>query len=261
LIPNVNTAGGPPRRNPELATWLVRRRREIDQALARGGAVPIPSASSPELEALRRFRSFAASCLLRGERPAPSLDGLKIDDERLAALLRSWCEAAALESGPARQDVTRAALLPLATHFCATLRGTTRSRRRRGTVRTGRRAVLAAIDRIADAFLAIDPDTGRIVDANPAAGALLGVQRDTLLESNVAAFLAGPDAEEWAAQIDAVAEGGEPARFQAALRDGAGLWVSLDVQVTRHATRQRTLALVVARPDGGTAAAGAAPPA
>jgi len=251
LIPKAKPGGDRAQRDPELATWLVRRRREIDQALARAGTVPIPSAASPELEALRRFRSFAASCLLRGERPAPSLDGLKIDDERLAALLRAWCHAAALESGPARDEATRAALLPLATHFCAALRGTTRSRRRRGTVRTGRRAVLAAIDRIADAFLAIDPDTGRIVDANPAAGALLGVQRDVLLESNVAAFLAGPDAEEWAAQIDAVAEGGEPVRFQASLRDGAGLRIPLDVQVTRHATRQRTLALVVARPEGG----------
>lgn len=260
MIPKTNTGGDAPRRNPDLATWLVRRRREIDQALARAGEVPIPSAGSTELEALRRFRSFAASCLLRGERPAPSLDGLKLDDERLAELLRAWCHAAALESGPARQDATRDSLLPLATHFCAALRATTRSRRRRGTARTGRRAVMAAIDRIADAFLAIDPDSGRIVDANPAAGALLGVQRDTLLGSNVAAFLSGPDAEEWAAQIDAVAEGGEPVRFQASLRDGAGLRIPLDVQVTRHATRQRTLALVVARPDGAGVPA-AAPPA
>jgi PAS domain S-box-containing protein len=257
LIPKANTGGEPPGRNPELATWLVRRRREIDQTLARLGEVAIPSASSPEIEALRRFRSFAASCLLRGDRPAPALDGLKLDDERLGELLRAWCHAAALEAGPARQEATRTSLLPLATHFCAALRATTRSRRRRGAARTGRRAVLAAIDRIADAFLAIDPDTGRILDANPAAGALLGVQRDTLLESNVAAFLAGPDAEEWAAQIDAVAEGGEAVRFQASLRDGAGLRIPLDVQITRHATRQRTLALVVARPEGGPAPAAA----
>ncbi|NNL66297.1 MAG: PAS domain-containing protein, partial [Myxococcales bacterium] len=132
--------------------------------------------------------------------------------------------------------------------FCTALRGSQTSRRRRGAARTGRRAVMAAIDRIADAFLAIDPDSGRIVDANPAAGALLGLQRDALLESNVARFLDGPDAEEWAAQIDAVTEGGEPTRFRATLRDGGGLHIPLDVQVTRHATRQRTLALVVARP-------------
>jgi len=237
-------------RDPELAKWLVRQRREIDQSLARAGRVPIPAASSPEFEALRRFRSFAASCLLRGERPAPSLDGLKLDDETLRALLVAWCDAAGSVAGPSRSDLTREALTPLATHFCAALRGTQRSRRKRGAVRTGRRAVLAAIDRIADAFLAIDPDTGRIVDANPAAGALLGLQRDALLENNLAAFLAGPDAEEWAAQIDAVAEGGESVRFRASLKDEGGLQIPLDVQVTRHATRQRTLALVVARPLG-----------
>ena len=243
---------GRARRDPALATWLVRSRREIDQALASQARVAVPAASSPESEALRRFRSFAASCLLRGDRPAPALDGLKLDDAVLAALLAAWCEAAVAVADSERRDATRAALEPLSTHFCAALRGSHTSRRRRGAARTGRRAVLAAIDRIADAFLAIDPDTGRIVDANPAAGALLGLQRDALLESNVATFLAGADAEEWAAQIDAVAEGGEPARFHASLRDGGGLRIPLDVQVTRHATRQRTLALVIARPEGET---------
>jgi PAS domain S-box-containing protein len=241
-----------------LATWLLRRRREIDQALARRGPAALPAASSPEAEALRRFRSFAASALLRGATGPPSLDGLKLDDADVRGLLSAWCEAAAEVAGPARDETTRAALSALAERFATALRGTTRSRRRRGAPRTGRRAVLAALDRIADAFLAIDPDTGRIVDANPAAGALLGLQRDALLDRNVAAFLAAPDAEEWAAQIDAVTEGGEPARFRASLKDGDGLRIPLDVQVTRHATRQRTLALVVARPDPGPSPPGRA---
>ena len=241
-------APGAARRDPALATWLLRRRREVDQTLASQGRVETPKASSVEAEALRRFRSFAASCLLRGERPAPSLDGLKLDDERLTPLLGAWCEAACTVAGPEHREAVQAALTPLAAHFCAALRGSQGSRRRRGAPRAGRRAVMAAIDRIADAFLAIDPDTGRIVDANPAAGALLGLQRDALIDRNVAAFLADPDAEEWAAQIDAVTEGGEPARFRASLRDDGGLRIPLDIQITRHATRQRTLALVVARP-------------
>ena len=206
-----------------------------------------PAASSVEAEALRRFRSFAAMSLQRGERAAPSLDGLKLEDTRLSAVLGAWCRAAESVAGE-RAPAVRSALEPLATHFCAAVRGTQTSRRRRGAARTGRRAVLAAIDRIADAFLAIDPDSGRILDANPAAGALLGLQRDSLLSSNVAAFLPDADAEEWAAQIDTVAEGGEPARFSAGLRDQAGLTIPLDVRVTRHATRARTLALIVARP-------------
>lgn len=239
---------GGPARDPELAGWLVRQRRAIEQRLAAEGRVEVPAASAPEAEALRRFRTFAATALMRGERPTPALDGLKLDDARVGALIDAWCAAAAASAEPSRGTGTRAALEPLARHFCTALRGSQTSRRRRGAARTGRRAVMAAIDRIADAFLAIDPDSGRIVDANPAAGALLGLQRDALLESNVARFLDGPDAEEWAAQIDAVTEGGEPTRFRASLRDGGGLFIPLDVQVTRHATRQRTLALVVARP-------------
>jgi len=251
---NANVASPRGGRDPALATWLVRRRREIDQALAAEGRVPVPAASSAEAEALRRFRSFAASCLLRGGQAPPSLDGLKLDDEALGALLGAWCDAAVSVAGPERGEAAHAALRPLATRFCTALRGTRRSRRQRGAPRTGRRAVRAAIDRIADAFLAVDPDTGRIVDANPAAGSLLGLARDALLEHDVAAFLAGPDAEEWAAQIDAVTEGGEPSRFRARLRDGGGLDIPLDVQVTRHATRRHTLALIVARPEAGAAA-------
>lgn len=235
-------------RDPGLAAWLIKNRREIEQSLAERSSDGLPASSSAEAEALRRFRSFAASCLQRGELSSPSLDGLKVDDRRLGSLLGAWCEASAhlaCDRGPA----VRAALDPLSSHFCASLRATGISRRRRGAARTGRRAVLAAIDRISDAFLAIDPDTGRILDANPAAAALLGLQRDSLLGKNVAAFLPDGEAQDWATQIDAVAEGGEPARFYAGLRDEQGLHIPLDVSVTRHATRKHTLALVVARPD------------
>lgn len=226
----------------------MRQRRAIEASLAAELGERMPAVTSPEAEALRRFRTFAASCLLRGVRSAPALDGLKLDDARVRSLIESWCAAAERVAGPAEGPATRAALAPLAVQFLTAVRGTQSSRRRRGAARTGARAVRAAIDRIADAFLAIDPDTGRIVDANPAAGALLGLQRDALLASNVGKFLASPDAEEWVAQIDAVAECGEPTRFRAALRDGGGLRIPLDVQVTRHATRKQTLALVVARP-------------
>ncbi|NNL65452.1 MAG: hypothetical protein HKP30_04360, partial [Myxococcales bacterium] len=70
--------GGPPR-DPELAGWLVRQRRAIDQRLAADGGVEVPAAGAPEAEALRRFRTFAATALMRGQRPAPALDGLKLD--------------------------------------------------------------------------------------------------------------------------------------------------------------------------------------
>jgi len=236
-------------RDPALATWLVKHRRDVDQALAAAAPGEAPATGSPEAEALRRFRSFAASALLRGERAEPALDGLRVEEARLAQLLRTWCGAAADLAGTARGPAVRRALEPLAMHFCTSLRSSPAARRRRGAPHTGRRAVRAAIDRIADAFLAVDPDTGRIADANPAAGALLGLARDALLGRPVSAFVPEPDAGAWSARLDAVTESGETVRFRAGLRDGAGLRIAVDVQVTRHVTRQRVLALVVARPD------------
>jgi PAS domain S-box-containing protein len=107
--------------------------------------------------------------------------------------------------------------------------------------------VNAAIDRVADAFLAVDADTGQVVDANPAAGALLGVVRDALLGLDAAAFVAEASRSGFQVEIDAVAEGAEPRRFRGALRDAQGGEVAVDCTVTAFTTRDRTLALILAR--------------
>jgi PAS domain S-box-containing protein len=107
---------------------------------------------------------------------------------------------------------------------------------------------MAAIDRVCDAFLAIDADSGRIVDANPAAGALLGVARDALIDVDAASFMPSESHNGWWTQFDAMTEGSEPRRFRTSLSDRAGSLIPVDCTVTRFATRDRTLALVLARP-------------
>ena len=108
--------------------------------------------------------------------------------------------------------------------------------------------MVAAIDRVADGFLAIDADTGRIVDANPAAGAMLGVARDALLGIDAMGFVPTEGRTVWWTELDAMTEGCEPRRFDSSLRDAHGRNVPVECSVTRFATRERTLALVIARP-------------
>jgi PAS domain S-box-containing protein len=229
----------------ELATWLLIKRAEIERALAArlGGA---PEAASPETEALRRFRSFAASSLLRGTVQQPSLDGLRADDRRVNALLGAWSEAAAQVAGSEAESVRRA-LRPLVARFHGALRATTPARSARGAPRASRRAVLAAIDRVADSFLAVDTESGRIVDANPAAGALLGLARDALLECQAERFFAPGQEELWRTEIDALTEGAEPRRVRASVRDVQGSTIPVEASLTRYATRGRVLALLMLR--------------
>lgn len=208
----------------------------------------MPSAGSPEAEALRRFRSFAAAALQRGEAALPALDGIRVDERRATALLSSWIDAAVLAAGPDGESV-RQALLPLLARFRSGLRSSEPARRASGTPRSSRRrAVSAAIDRIAEAFLAIDVDSGRIVDANPAAGSLLGTARDALLDAEFSRFVPASERDAWWTELDAVTESAEARRLHSRLLDREGEGVEIDASVTRFATRRRTLALVVARP-------------
>jgi len=200
-----------------------------------------------EAEALRRFRSFAVSSLGMDRECLPSLEGLRVGERRAAHLLGAWIRAASESAGPDGPAV-RAALLPLADRFRLALRSTQGARRASGAPRPSRRrAVSAAIDRVGDAFFALDADTGAIADANPAAGALLGTTRDALLGRDAMSFVPDGQRNTWWAELDAVTEGAETRRFRASLRDVRGQPVPVETSVTRFATRQRTLALCVAR--------------
>jgi len=238
-------------RDPALATWLVVHRGEIERRLAARLGASLPGSASAEAEALRRFRSFAASALRMGSLAAPALDGLRVEAAAVGRLLDAWIESAAELAGERGKAVTTI-LGPLAGGFGAALRGTHAARRASGEPRpSSRRAVAAAIDRVADAFFAVDVDTGRIADANPAAGALLGVARDGLLEREAEGFVAPACRGAWSTHLDAMSEGAEPRRFRTELQDAGGSRVEVEASVTRFATRKRTLALVVARPVAG----------
>ncbi len=210
-----------------------------------GPARPEPGAA--EAEVLRRFRSFAASALQRGTAAEPALDGLRANERRVLALLAAWSQAAAEVAGE-RGAIVSAALAPLLERFRIALRSTGSARRARGAARGNRRAVVAAIDRVCDAFFAIDADSGRLVDANPAAGALLGVARDALLGVEASAFIETAAQARWSTALEAMTEGAEARRVPLTLRDASGATIAVDCTVTRFATRERTLALIVARP-------------
>ena len=110
--------------NPQLAAWLVARRAKIDQTVnARLGAAA-PRAGAEETEVLRRFRSFAASALLRGDDAQPALDGIRCNERRVQALLAAWVEAAGEVAGPDAKLVLDA-LTPLLTRSRANLRTST----------------------------------------------------------------------------------------------------------------------------------------
>jgi PAS domain S-box-containing protein len=232
--------------NADLAAWLVVRRAEIEGVLAARLGPARPDAAGPESEVLRRFRSFAASALRRGGAAQPALEGIVANEKRVSALLTAWVEAAAEVAGSGGGDL-RSALAPWLRTFQGSLRTSAAGRGRSGAPRTRRRAVNAAIDRVADAFLAVEADSGRVVDANPAAGALLGVARDALLGVEATAFVAEDSRRGFQDELDAVAEGSEPRRFRGSLRDAHGGAIAVECSVTAFPTRDRTLALFLAR--------------
>lgn len=230
----------------DLASWMLARRREIERAFVLRLAGAPPRAAAPESEALRRFRVFAASSLARGPAVTPALDGLRADEARVGVLIRTWCEAAADVAGESGNAV-RAALAPLVTRFVTGLRTTSSLRRASGEPRA-RRPVAAAIDRVADVFLAIDTASAGIVDANPAAGALLRTSRDALLQGDVLGFVPETERPRWWTELEAISEGSEPRRFHTRLRDGTGAEIEVEASITGFATRERTLALFMVRP-------------
>ena len=230
-----------------LATFLIQHRARIDALMNAqlGGAAPDPA--SAEAELLRRFRSCAAAALASGRAPEPALEGLRVHDRRASALLDGWIDAAAAAGAP-HGDAIEAALRPLQHAFVARMRQSTGVRRAKGAPRAKRRAVSAAIDRVADGFLALDANSGQIVDANPAAGALLGVARDALLGVDAMAFVPAGRQASWWTELEAMTEGSEPRRFESMLVDNRGREIAVACSITRFATRERTLALVLARP-------------
>jgi len=232
--------------NPQIAAWLVSKRGQIEAVMTSRLGPAAPGPATIEVEVLRRFRSFAAAALKRGTARQPALEGIRAHERRVSALLSAWANAAEEVAGDQGETV-RNALAPLIAQFRGALRNSHGNRRSSGSPRSNRRVVIAAIDRIADAFLALDTDNGAIVDANPAAGALLGVPRDALLGVPALGFVPSVDHESWWTELDSMTEGTEARRFDSHLEDHSGLAIPVDCTMTRFATRGRTLALVLIR--------------
>ena len=246
-----------------LACWLVAHRRQIERALKLRLGPAAPADGSPESEALRRFRSFLASVLARGESLSPALDGLRLNERRVMALVEAWTQAAAetareqsthlaahLAAHPAAHPAAHLAAKvgPVVETFRLSIRTTQGGRAQRGRPRSTRRVVVAAIDRIGDGFLAIDTDSGEIVDANPAAASLLGVDRDALLGVDALCFVERNGRDSWWTQLDAITESSDPRTFRTRLVDSSGGPLDVAATMTRFATRGRVLALLTVRP-------------
>jgi hypothetical protein len=112
----------------DLATWLLTRRNDIEAFMNARLGPATPLAASPEAEALRRFRSFAASSLKRGEAGGPALDDLRVNLRRTDALLDAWVDAAAGVC-QGESEALRIALAPLVGRFRTHLRGASSDRR------------------------------------------------------------------------------------------------------------------------------------
>ncbi len=231
------------------ASFLVTRRAAIDRALAERHAGESPGLA--EAETLRRFRSFAAATLRRGDAGDPALDGVRVDPDKALAWVQRWCEAACGCAGDA--EALEAVLHPLRQRFESGLRGSQLSRKARKAKPAKRRAVSGAIDRVADAFLAVDLDSGEIADANPAALALLGVEREALLGRHVARHVDRESRELWSERLESLGESGEGQRFRVIWRDEFLSPVAVDINAAPHLTRRRRLALLTARPVSGVA--------
>lgn len=233
--------------NRDLSTWLMSQRLEIERAMQNQLGAAAPAASGPEAETLRRFRTFTSTALVRGEAPRPVLDGLRPNERRVMALLTCWAEAATELAGPDR-EVVASALAPLLDAFRLAIRTTGTKRNSSGRPRATRRAITAAIDRLADLYFAIDTGSGEILDANPAAGAALGVARDALIGIEFNAFVPPEIQGPWWTALDTIAEGQDSYVFTASMKDREGRPLRLEASATRYLRADRTLALVLARP-------------
>ncbi len=220
---------------------------EIDRRLGRGE--PPPEA---RLEVVRRFRSFVRLASVDLDAARPSLDGLGGNSPAgLEKAIEVAVDVACLcDPPPAVQQALRVLEARFRTGIRRIMRPSEPERKqRRGRRRAlhGGKRVRAAIDRIGDAYLALDLETGRLADLNPAAEALLGTPAVTVIEKPFADLIepeARPAFGDLEARLDADEE---TAPFSLALRRGEGNAVPVEVSVASHTISGRRLAIFIAR--------------
>jgi PAS domain S-box-containing protein len=220
---------------------------EVDRRLGRGE--PSPEA---RLEIVRRFRSFVRLASIDLDSARPSLDGLGGNSPAgLEKAIEIAVDVAGLCEPPA---AVMESLRGLEARFRTGIRRIMRPseperKQRRGRRRAlhGGKRVRAAIDRIGDAYLALDLESGRLADLNPAAEVLLGAPAVTVIERPFVDLIepeARPAFGELEARLDADEDTGPVAL---ALQRHEGKAVPVEVSVANHTISGRRLAIFIAR--------------
>jgi PAS domain S-box-containing protein len=233
---------------------------EVDRRLGRGE--PSPEA---RLEVVRRFRSFVRLASIDLESARPSLDGLGGNSAAgLEKAIEIAVDVACLCEPPA---AVKESLRTLEARFRTGIRRIMRPseperKQRRGRRRAlhGGKRVRAAIDRIGDAYLALDLESGRLADLNPAAEVLLGAPAVTMIEKPFVDLIE-PQARRAFGDLEARLDADEEtAPVSLAFQRHEGKAVPVEVSVAHHTISGRRLAIFVAREQHGAQPLVAHPP-
>ena len=219
---------------------------EVNRRL--GGAEPTPHARA---EIIRRFRTYCRLASLDTNAARPSLDGLGGNEP--AALERALSVAVeiAIECGP--EPAVAGALRRMEHQFRAGIRRlmlpVDRRKHRKGRRRmpnAGKR-VRSAIDRISDAYLALNLDNGKIFDLNPAAEMLLGADAARLLDQSFDKLIA-PQDRQFYADLEARLDAGEDSGpVEIVLERPNGDYVRVECLISQHTIASKRLAIFTAR--------------
>jgi PAS domain S-box-containing protein len=248
----------------EAVRFLDRFRGAIEDEVDRrlGRSEPPPEA---RLELVRRFRSFVRLASIDLENARPSLDGLGGNSAAgLEKTIEIAVDVACLCDPPAEVE---ASLRSLEARFRTGIRRIMRPseperKQRRGRRRAlhGGKRVRAAIDRIGDAYLALDLESGRLADLNPAAEVLLGAPAVTVIEKPFLDLIE-PEAREAFGSLEARLDADEetpPCSLAFQRREGEA--VSVEVSVANHTISGRRLAIFIAREHPGSQPLATRPP-
>ena len=238
----------------EAALFLDRFRAtiqaEVERRMAR--SLPPPAARA---EIVRRFRSFCRLASIHPEAARPSLDGLAGNSPAGLERAVSIAVDVACECGP-KPEIARE-LRSLERRFRSGLRRVMQPERPEPRRRHGRRRVpnagkrvRSAIDRIGDAYVALNLDTGTIYDLNPAAETLFALEGEKLLSRALCELVHPADRASFGnleARLDAGEDAG-PLEMGFARPDGERIPVELTVW--NHTIAGKRLAIFVAREFG-----------
>ncbi len=219
---------------------------EVDRRM--GGAQPTPAARA---EIIRRFRTYCRLASLDSNAARPSLDGLGGNEP--AALERALSVAVeiAIECGP--EPEVAGALRRMEQQFRAAIRRlmlpveSRKQRKGRRRMPNAGKRVRAAIDRISDAYVALNLDTGKIFDVNPAAEALLGADVAKLLDQSFEKLIAAQDRQFYSdleARLDAGEDSGP---IEIVLERPNGDFVRVECLISLHTIASKRLAIFTAR--------------